>query len=101
MATDKEILQKLFKIARNQQKIIKKLAATSVKETINNIIAVAKETHPILEGVVCTDASEQPSAVLLIGVSVPDKSMGDQVKQKIIEVVKPQFQQYSVYVNIN
>jgi len=63
MNTDKEVLQKLFKIAKNQQKIIRKLAQTSsqvqdIRAEVNNLIVSLGSKVP--RGTVCLKAYFYP-----------------------------------------
>jgi len=72
--SDKEILKKLFKIARNQQKIITKLAQQVAPEQVWNV-SIAQGFLPA--GYVVTDAAAAPSErTVTATVQVPKSTAG-------------------------
>lgn len=73
MATDREMLQKLYKIARNQQKIINKLAQQVNAPTQVWDATIAQRFLPA--GYVVTDASTIPSEKTVTAtIQVPEGS---------------------------
>lgn len=95
MATDKELLQKLFKIAENQQKIIKKLAQSvaapeaapqagqftpaQFQAAVNSLARMAKVDSTVQVAYV----NDAPGVQLTVGVQSSDTMAADKMNEAV------------------
>lgn len=91
MATNKEVLQKLYKIAQNQQKIIRKLAqemnavpaatvnAAQFQPVVNLLARMAKVTSEVKVAYV----NSAPGLSLTIGVQSADSAAADKLNEAV------------------
>ena len=102
MDNNKELLKKLFKIAENQQKIIRKLAQQQSDEVVNKtkevneaIVMAKKDNINIMPNIVCTNALYYvQSKIIKVEITVPiigDPNNEKMVKEPLRKILSPQY----------
>ena len=103
MDNNKELLKKLFKIAENQQKIIRKLAQQQSNEVVVNktkevneaIVMAKRDNINIMPNIECTNALYYvQSKIIKVEITVPivgDPNNEKMVKEPLRKILSPQY----------